>query len=64
MLYTYLAEFQPIKKRDLFLSWMETAWVMGMVIVACKYLNSRCIYVLLFFFYFFFYIVSFLSFQV
>ncbi|XP_035740986.1 synaptic vesicle glycoprotein 2B-like isoform X2 [Vespa mandarinia] len=35
MLYTYLAEFQPIKKRDLFLSWMETAWVMGMVIVAC-----------------------------
>ncbi|KAL2729400.1 synaptic vesicle glycoprotein 2C-like isoform X2 [Vespula squamosa] len=36
MLYTYLAEFQPIKKRDLFLSWMETAWVMGMVIVSCS----------------------------
>ncbi|XP_015178792.1 PREDICTED: synaptic vesicle glycoprotein 2B-like isoform X2 [Polistes dominula] len=35
VLYTYLAEFQPIIKRNTFLSWMETSWVMGMVIVAC-----------------------------
>ncbi|KAK2581326.1 hypothetical protein KPH14_008099 [Odynerus spinipes] len=35
LLYTYLAEFQPRKKRDLFLALMETSWVTGIILVAC-----------------------------
>ena len=32
--FLYLGEFQPTKYRDKMLSWMEMAWVVGMIILA------------------------------
>ncbi|XP_015435135.1 PREDICTED: synaptic vesicle glycoprotein 2B-like [Dufourea novaeangliae] len=34
VVFLYLGEFQPTKYRDKMLSWMEMAWVMGMIILA------------------------------
>ncbi|XP_003703576.1 synaptic vesicle glycoprotein 2B isoform X1 [Megachile rotundata] len=34
VVFLYLGEFQPTKYRDRMLSWMEMAWVMGMIILA------------------------------
>ncbi|CAL7938925.1 unnamed protein product [Xylocopa violacea] len=34
VVFLYLGEFQPTKYRDKMLSWMEMAWVLGMIILA------------------------------
>ncbi|XP_076178065.1 synaptic vesicle glycoprotein 2B isoform X2 [Ptiloglossa arizonensis] len=34
VIFLYLGEFQPTKYRDKMLSWMEMAWVVGMIILA------------------------------
>ncbi|KAF3423389.1 hypothetical protein E2986_13528 [Frieseomelitta varia] len=34
VVFLYLGEFQPTKYRDKMLSWMEMAWVVGMIILA------------------------------
>ena len=37
VVFLYLGEFQPTKYRDKMLSWMEMAWVLGMIILAGNY---------------------------
>lgn len=36
VVFMYLGEFQPTEYRDKMLSWMEMAWVVGMIILAGK----------------------------
>lgn len=43
VIFLYLGEFQPTKYRDKMLSWMEMAWVVGMIILAGKYFTQNLI---------------------